>query len=87
MSFKNNYCSNNVICLETNKQKRLSIYWTFFLLKCHFIIYLNFIETDSYLTLFCQLGCKLTNNFRKNCADSREKLRNAEQCEHTYLSI
>lgn len=73
--------------LKQTNRKGFPFTGLFFLLKCRFIIYLNFKETDSYLTLFCQLGCKLTNNFRKNWADSREKLRNAKQCEHTYLSI
>lgn len=30
------------------------------------MIYLIFIDVDSYLTLFCQLGCKLNSNFKKN---------------------
>lgn len=54
MPFKNNYCSNNVICLVANKQKRLSICWIGFFVSFYFIMCLNFMETLSYLTLFCQ---------------------------------
>lgn len=52
----------------------------FFFFKCHFVIYLNFLETDSYLTLFCQLEFKLTNNFWKNWAILGTQQRETQKC-------
>lgn len=95
MPFKNNYCSNNVIHLVANTQTKLSICWIRFFVSFYFIMYLNFMETASCLTVFCQQNIPLispvlfllSEGIERLWAESREKHRSAKLCDHSYLAI